>query len=498
MKGTRGATSDAMRRLIGSGTLSPKQVRLNVFSLLGLDSVQANAGVNKIIAQREAGDSLRTVREAVAEFADKAREAREERIARFENLNAAQIAQEDAVKQHVDVRALNNVVKVWVIVPDNSTCPICNRLNGQRQQEGDSFEDPRTGLTYSGPPAHQNCRCGLRYFEARKDPRATGVFVVDIRVPDDDGPVTVAREDLEARIFGGKHDQKTHGRKGRRGDKLIRKGGGGGIAPNDRDRLESDAAKGIPGAQQELEADAREKLTAIDGSIERLNKNGVEVRLGTTGENRNNPEDLDMDPSSVRGRHNINAVDTATSSMESAVVLTEGNRPDKIEMEFAEMSERGAPGPYAAAREFGGTQTRAEAGPFKSGDQRITVNTNQEAWQSTTELSISKKLDAGSGFTEIASSESVLVHEIGHTAHTAGMSKGEEGFIRDSSFKREKAKVTGVNVSRYARSSSMEFVAEVYTGKTYGKVYGQEVEDLYKELKGPLVKPNVPIRKRKS
>jgi hypothetical protein len=215
-KSTRRATSDALRRLIDSGSLSSNQVRINVFSLLGLDPMQANSGVNKIIAQREAGDNLAKVRKSTDKFAENARAVREERIARFENLNAAQTAQEDAVAQHVDIRALKNVVKVWVIVPDDSTCPICNRLNRQRQVEGDSFTDPFTGLTYIGPPAHQACRCGLRYLEARKDPRATGVFVVDIRVPDDDGPVTVGREELRARIFHlpGKHEQKSHGRKG--------------------------------------------------------------------------------------------------------------------------------------------------------------------------------------------------------------------------------------------------------------------------------------------
>jgi len=50
----------------------------------------------------------------------------------------------------------DGLVPVWITARDDRVCPICGPLDSQRYEHWrDSFP--------SGPPAHPNCRCGLRY-----------------------------------------------------------------------------------------------------------------------------------------------------------------------------------------------------------------------------------------------------------------------------------------------------------------------------------------------
>ena len=46
-----------------------------------------------------------------------------------------------------------NMVAYWLTVRDNLVCPVCEPRDKQRQ--GDGWDEP--------PPAHINCRCGLRW-----------------------------------------------------------------------------------------------------------------------------------------------------------------------------------------------------------------------------------------------------------------------------------------------------------------------------------------------
>lgn len=199
LKSTRRAVTLAMRRLMSGGLLSAFQMRTQIFILAGLDPLQMNAAINLLVGLKTANKTVAQLKKASELLAKTKIAARAELIARFENLNVAQAAQEEAVQQQIDVGVLKNVVKIWVVTPDERVCPICNRLNKQRRLKEQAFVDPFTQLEYIGPPAHQRCRCGLRYVQARKKAPGTpgpgvqsvGVFVVDIRVPDS---VTAARE----------------------------------------------------------------------------------------------------------------------------------------------------------------------------------------------------------------------------------------------------------------------------------------------------------------
>lgn len=230
---TRKALFRVMRRLVVNG-ISAFRTANYATEVAGLAVPAANAATNYVLGREEEGAGYRETMAKLKERVDKALEERADTISRTEALNVAQVAQEDAIRQHTDVGAIKNVVKVWVTIPDNARCPICTALNKQRRAQDDLFEDPDTGLVYSGPPAHQRCRCGLRYLQARRS-EAVGVFVVDIRTPEGE---IVAREAELASVqtftyeiplqfhLSGKHDQKAHGRKGARVGSAIAKEAG--------------------------------------------------------------------------------------------------------------------------------------------------------------------------------------------------------------------------------------------------------------------------------
>jgi hypothetical protein len=215
---TRKAVVVALRRLLRLG-FSPFQVRTQLLSLLGIDAQAMNAAINAIAAAQEAGASITSIKETVDELGEEKLEQRLERIARFENLNVAQAAQEEAVTQHVEVHALKNVVRVWVVTPDERLCPLCDRLRAQRVLKDEFFVDPLSGAEFIGPPAHHQCRCGLRYLQARRAAKV-GVFVVDIRTPEGEQIVLPSGVKVSHEFkfhLAGKHEQKAHGRGGKKG-----------------------------------------------------------------------------------------------------------------------------------------------------------------------------------------------------------------------------------------------------------------------------------------
>lgn len=253
---TRKAVSILLRRMLGVG-VSPFQLRSHLFALAGLDTRQMNSAVNQILAARDAGSPFAVLKASAESIFEEKIKERISNIVRFETLNVAQAAQEEAVNQGVALKILKNVVKVWVVVPDDSLCPICNRLRGQRVQRDKRFKDPATGLTYIGPPAHQRCRCGLRYIQARTA-RGVGVFVVDIREPDGE---VAARDYANVLTFGGKHDQKTHGRK---------KSGKSGQHQRKNKRREK-TKKGMPGVANDIDDHANDIGVTDMSDARRLN-----------------------------------------------------------------------------------------------------------------------------------------------------------------------------------------------------------------------------------
>ena len=112
------------------------------------------------------------------------------------------------------------------------------------------------------------------------------------------------------------------------------------------------------------------------------------------------------------------------------------------------------------------------------------------------------------GWTSISRYEepsSVLVHECGHSEHYADLTKrfGREGAdklflawskvrggvgvptVDGTSVGSKGFKNVAKTVSGYAAANPLEFVAEVYTGRKYGKSYPNIVNGLYQALGGP-------------
>jgi hypothetical protein len=83
---------------------------------------------------------------------------RAELIARTETMSAANAGQREAWDQAVDKGFLSGDEKqVWIVTPDDTLCPICESMDGQKETLGDPFDVD--GQEIDGPPAHPNCRC---------------------------------------------------------------------------------------------------------------------------------------------------------------------------------------------------------------------------------------------------------------------------------------------------------------------------------------------------
>jgi hypothetical protein len=80
----------------------------------------------------------------------------------------------------------------------------------------------------------------------------------------------------------------------------------------------------------------------------------------------------------------------------------------------------------------------------------------------------------------------VVVHELGHNLHE----RANEGFFWDGAAAGA-AEPTAGTVSNYATKNALEFVAEVFTGKMYGKNYSDVVMAAYAGYGGPN-NPNFP------
>lgn len=108
------------------------------------------------------GTDLYTMQRELLEQIDVS-EYRAEMITRTENLRAANVGYYDA--------AMQSKLKgefMWVASEDNRTCPLCNKLDGQRIVKDDPksvFHAVVGKLEFTGrfPPAHPNDRCNLKF-----------------------------------------------------------------------------------------------------------------------------------------------------------------------------------------------------------------------------------------------------------------------------------------------------------------------------------------------
>lgn len=87
-------------------------------------------------------------------------DARAETIARTETMTASNQGQQALWDQAVDEGLLTGKERqVWIVTPDDRLCPICEPLDGQEADFGETF-DTELGKV-DGPPAHPRCRCTI-------------------------------------------------------------------------------------------------------------------------------------------------------------------------------------------------------------------------------------------------------------------------------------------------------------------------------------------------
>lgn len=89
---------------------------------------------------------------------------RTENIARTETLAAANAGQLDAWQTAKSEGLLDpDLVKEWIITPDDRLCPICAGLHGERRPLAEAFS-----VGVLTPPAHPMCRCAQGLAEPKR------------------------------------------------------------------------------------------------------------------------------------------------------------------------------------------------------------------------------------------------------------------------------------------------------------------------------------------
>lgn len=183
------ASQTAIRKVIADGIgekLTVRQIAKQLQSTVGLTKNQATS-----IRKATAGDPKARERRTKQAIRDRAT-----MIARTEVMTAVNEGQRQLWEQQITKGKLPPTAhRIWIVTPDDRTCPICRGLEDAVAPVKGSFPG---GL--NGPPAHPMCRCaqGL-YFgpvEYKDDPQYPGLVAAPISKP-------TGRSDVFIRKGGG-------------------------------------------------------------------------------------------------------------------------------------------------------------------------------------------------------------------------------------------------------------------------------------------------------
>jgi hypothetical protein len=78
-----------------------------------------------------------------------------------------------------------------------------------------------------------------------------------------------------------------------------------------------------------------------------------------------------------------------------------------------------------------------------------------------------------------------IVHEIAHALHNLTVGAANYTRVRNHQFRPEQAALVRREVSGYAATKPVEFVAETFAGLKAGKTYSPAIMQLYVKLGGP-------------
>lgn len=159
---TRMAIRQIIRRGFEEGLGADAQAEL-LENVVGLTRQQAGAVANfraKLIAEGVKGAKLQRMMKE--KYEDSLR-FRAERIARTETIVSASRGQMEMYNQFSDEGIIDkkNVVREWIVTPDDRLCSFCRPLAG-KQAAFDGFFTSGLGNVLH-PPLHPMCRCAIRY-----------------------------------------------------------------------------------------------------------------------------------------------------------------------------------------------------------------------------------------------------------------------------------------------------------------------------------------------
>jgi hypothetical protein len=131
---------------------------------------------------------------------------------------------------------------------------------------------------------------------------------------------------------------------------------------------------------------------------------------------------------------------------------------------------------------YGDQRVQEVPAAYSPTTKTIYLNEQHPYWQNPRSLmdpaSASKWFSSGSD-------EHAIVHEIGHAVHNALIGDTNYQRVRAHKFRAEQAALVKAEVSGYAATQPVEFVAELYAALKSGKTFSPEVMALYRRFGGP-------------
>lgn len=141
--------------------IAGRDIAVLIRPLIGLTERQALAVVNRRAALLARGISSSRVQADLERYAARLIRQRATLIARTELATAATDGQREAWRQAQASGLLGrDMVKRWIVTPDDRLCPVCEPLDGQTRGLNEPFVVSK-GAAVQGPPAHPQCRCAL-------------------------------------------------------------------------------------------------------------------------------------------------------------------------------------------------------------------------------------------------------------------------------------------------------------------------------------------------
>lgn len=458
---TREAIRAMVVRSIRDG-IPPRDLARLMRPALGLNSQQSQALLNYRSSLIETGTKASEVERLADRYASKKLAERAETVARTEVMDALNDGALESWKQARDEGLVgDNMVKEVIVTDDDLLCPVCAPLDAVRVPIDSPFETEYGPILM--PPFHPNCRC-------------TAVMIPD-DVPERE-PQEAAQE-VVAREEGAAPDAAVTGSVG---DLEAEAGYKDPVPKDDWLLVGTDLADPVKWrAHEEAQAHlAMELLKARGFTIELPGNYSAPRRMGRSlrrpGE-KSVPITQLNNEQLMRLRTGLDVYLKGHQTLLSVGIdmTAKEYKLGRIVFDLKYQSNT-----YAWAQSYYGSGL---------GTHQVAINLNCQAWSSKREMQGAMTRDAAVGFHPVPNYESIIVHEYGHVLHYT-KTGGDLAVIRDNV--RWGQSHDGVRldigvarqVSRYATSNPMEFVAETFTGMVYGKTYSPEVMKMYRALKG--------------